>query len=316
MIVFLLIALGAGATSALLVASVASGSVLSVPLFYLAPLPILAVGLGWSHIAALIAASTAAVGVGLMSDVSLLGAYAACVGAPAYMLTYLALMARTVPVPGGERLEWFPVGRLILAAAVAGALATLALVPLVASNVEAYQAALRGLLQAALEDQAGETSTDAARLAELLAVVIPPTAAVLTMVMQLANLWLAGRISRLSGRLARPWPDLASARLPRGAAFLLFVSLSTAYLADGLLGLAAEALGATLIMAFGLVGLAVIHAITRGGGGRALVLVTCWLACLVLGWPFLIAAMGGIADTFLDLRGRFGRRGDRPANDA
>jgi hypothetical protein len=45
----LLIALGAGAASALLFASIASGSLLAILLFYLAPLPILIAALSWTH---------------------------------------------------------------------------------------------------------------------------------------------------------------------------------------------------------------------------------------------------------------------------
>ncbi|MFD2031197.1 hypothetical protein ACFSKM_14610 [Ancylobacter dichloromethanicus] len=65
-----LIALGAGAASALLVATVATGSPLALPLFYLAPLPVLIVGLGWTHRAALIAASAAAVAIGVFFSAS------------------------------------------------------------------------------------------------------------------------------------------------------------------------------------------------------------------------------------------------------
>src|SRR4051812_50170712 len=57
-----LIGVSAGAATALLFASVASGSALSVPLFYLAPLPILIAAMGWSHWAALIAAVVASAG--------------------------------------------------------------------------------------------------------------------------------------------------------------------------------------------------------------------------------------------------------------
>ena len=62
MMQIVLIGLGAGAAAALLFASVASGSPLSVLLFYLAPLPILIAALGWSHWAALIAAVVASAG--------------------------------------------------------------------------------------------------------------------------------------------------------------------------------------------------------------------------------------------------------------
>ena len=49
MMQIVLIGIGAGAATALLFASVASGSLISVLLFYLAPLPILIAALGWSH---------------------------------------------------------------------------------------------------------------------------------------------------------------------------------------------------------------------------------------------------------------------------
>jgi hypothetical protein len=51
-----LVGIGAGATSALMFASVASGSVLSIALFYVAPLPIMIAALRWSDWAAMIAA--------------------------------------------------------------------------------------------------------------------------------------------------------------------------------------------------------------------------------------------------------------------
>src|SRR4051812_46947229 len=59
MVQLVLIGIGAGAATALLFASIASGSIISILLFYLAPLPILIAALGWSHWAALIAAVAA-----------------------------------------------------------------------------------------------------------------------------------------------------------------------------------------------------------------------------------------------------------------
>ena len=65
MVPMVLIGIGAGAATALLFASVASGAVISILLFYLAPLPILIAAVGWSHWAALIAlAATVLVAIG------------------------------------------------------------------------------------------------------------------------------------------------------------------------------------------------------------------------------------------------------------
>ena len=66
MVQLILIGISAGAATALLFASVASGSPLSVLLFYLAPLPILIAALGWSHWAALIAAVVGLAGLAAM----------------------------------------------------------------------------------------------------------------------------------------------------------------------------------------------------------------------------------------------------------
>jgi len=59
MMQIILVGLGAGAAAALLFASVVSGSIAAVVLFYLAPLPILIAALGWSHLAGLLAAASA-----------------------------------------------------------------------------------------------------------------------------------------------------------------------------------------------------------------------------------------------------------------
>ncbi len=115
-----LVGLGAGASSALLFASALAGSALSIPLFCLAPLPILIAAIGWSHWAALAAAAIAAIalGLGFGSFVDFL----VSVGLPAWWLGYLALLARPAG-PAGE-LEWYPPGRLVLWAALLAALTT------------------------------------------------------------------------------------------------------------------------------------------------------------------------------------------------
>src|SRR5438552_7315453 len=106
MVQLFLIGIGAGAATALLFASVASGSLISVLLFYLAPLPILIAALGWSHWAALIAAVAAAVGLAAVFGTFFFIAFLIGIGLPAWWLGYLALLARpTATAPDG--LEWY-----------------------------------------------------------------------------------------------------------------------------------------------------------------------------------------------------------------
>src|SRR5262245_54540151 len=134
MMQFVVIGLGAGAAAALSFASVTSGTLLSVPLFYLAPLPTMFAGLGWSHWAALTAALAGAGALGVVFGAVFLFAFAAGAGIPGWWLGYLAMLARAAPATAGEHqderaLEWYPPGRLVLWAAILAALVVLAAIP-------------------------------------------------------------------------------------------------------------------------------------------------------------------------------------------
>jgi hypothetical protein len=137
---------------------------------------------------------------------------------------------------------------------------------------------------------------------------MPPAAACFSMVTLLANLWLGGRIARVSGRLSRPWPDISAMKFP-AAAPLLLAGLIAATFAPGLVGLVAVFFAATLLLAYAVLGFAVIHGATRGISARIIILVAAWLSVFVLGWPILLVALLGLADTFIDLRGRRSRGG-------
>jgi hypothetical protein len=209
MIQMVLVGLGAGAAAALLFASVASGSIAAVFLFYLAPLPIAIAALGWGHLSGLIAAAAATAVVAVLSGVFFIAVPVIAFGA--WWLGYLALLARPATNGGGDALEWYPVGRLVLWAAVIGTLVVAAAVPNFGTDQESLQAALRKTYEPILRDQA---------LIEVLVVAVPPAAAVFSTVTNLFNPQPAARIVKISGRLARPWPDLAALTLPPGAGLL------------------------------------------------------------------------------------------------
>jgi hypothetical protein len=298
MIQTVLVGLGAGAAAALLFASVASGSIAAVFLFYLAPLPIAIAALGWGHLSGLIAAAAATAAVAVLSGVFFIAVPVIAFGA--WWLGYLALLARPAANGGGAALEWYPVGRLVLWAAVIGTLVVAAAVPNFGTDQESLQAALRKTYERILRDQA---------LIEVLVVAVPPAAAVFSTVTNLFNLWLAARIVKISGRLARPWPDLAALTLPPTSAGLLAAAIAGSFLPD-LLGVLLGALAASLLMAFAVLGFAVLHAITRGMGSRAVVLAGVYGVTIVLGWPVLAMSVLGLAELALNIRGRVaGKRG-------
>src|SRR3954471_13006141 len=101
-----LIGIGAGAAAALLFASLASGSVFALVLFYLAPLPILIAGIGWNFVAGLIATVVASFCLALALNFYSGLTFLVGIGLPAWWFGYLALLARPADGAAREVLEW------------------------------------------------------------------------------------------------------------------------------------------------------------------------------------------------------------------
>jgi hypothetical protein len=321
MMQIVLIGIGAGAATALLFASVASGSVFSILLFYLAPLPIMIAALGWSHWAGMVAAVGAALSLAAVFGGMFFFAFLIGVGLPAWWLGYLAMLARPVPNGGTQTLEWYPTGRLVVWAAVLGALIVIAAIPNFGFDDETFRAGMRRGFERLIRQQTGSASSapvvvpgigDANRLIEFLIAVIPPAAAVLATITNLLNLWLAARVVKFSGRLKRPWPDLPAMVLPGSAAALLAGATAGSFL-GGLPGVVSGLLCASLLMAFAVLGFAVVHAITKGMDSRAFVLAGVYAAVFIFGWPVLALSLLGLAEVAFDIRSRLARRRGPPA---
>ena len=307
-----LVGLAAGFATALLYASVASGSLLSVLLFYLAPLPILIAALGWSHWAALIAAVVASASLAAVFGAFFFIAFLFGVGLPAWWLGYLALLARpAATAPGG--LEWYPVGHLVVWAAIISGLIVTAVMLNFGTDDESFRASLRRGFERMfnLRAASGETRSaprpELSRLIEALIVVLPPAAAVLTTITSVANLWLAERIVKVSGRLRRPPPDLAAMQFPAFAPAITALAIAAWFL-PGLPGMVGTVFSASLLMAYAILGFAVLHAITRGLNSRPFALSGIYVATIIFIWPVLAMSLLGLADTAFDLRGRAARR--------
>jgi len=325
MMQFGLIGIGAGAAAALLFASVTSGSWLSIVLFYLAPLPIMIAGIGWSHWAALTAALTAALALGLVFGTVFFFAFLAGAGIPAWWLGYLAMLAR--PAAAGANggspasLEWYPPGRLVVWAAVLAALIVVVAIPNFGTDAESFRAGLHQALSRMLRIETGAPAgtpltvpgvSNAERLIDFMVAAIPAAAAVLATITNTFNLWLSARIVKFSGLLKRPWPQLPAMTFPPLAAAALAIAMGLSFL-GGLIGIVAGVLSASLLMAFGLLGLAVLHAITQGINSRGFLLGGIYAAVLVFGWPVLALCLLGLIEIVFNIRARVARKRGPPA---
>ncbi|HYC16888.1 MAG TPA: DUF2232 domain-containing protein [Pseudolabrys sp.] len=316
------VAIGAGLAAALLFASVISGTLLSIPLFYLAPLPIMITGLGWGHWVALAAALTGASTLGIVFGVVFLFAFLAGAGFPGWFLGYLAMLARATSDNSHQQtLEWYPTGRLVVWAAILAALVVIVAIPNLGTDGESFRAGLHDALVRMLRLPNGASidtplalpgGADPERFINFLVAIIPATAAVLATLTNLANLWLAGRVVEFSGRLARPWPQLSAMHFPPLLAIVLAIAIALSF-GGGLIGIIARVVSASLLMAYGVLGFAVLHAITQGMNARAFLLTGTYLAVLLIGWVVLALCILGVLDSAIDIRGRVARNRRPPA---
>jgi hypothetical protein len=315
----LLIGAGAGLVSAALFASAATATALAGILFYLAPLPLCLAGLGWGTMAALLGAATGTIAVAAVLGPATGALFALSIGAPITVLCYLALLSRPVHIAAGQApgtLEWYPPGRLVGWAAVIAGLLAAAMVLMLGYDAQSYRESIRNILSQSSLKQLDPDGTlfneeTITRLSTVLARALPAAFAVVWLSITLFNLWLAGLVVQASGRALRPWPDLNALELPNSS-FLLFVgALALAFL-PGLPGLLATGLAGSLLFAYVLQGLAVLHVWSRGLPLRGLLLTAVYLGILLLGWVAIGVAALGLSEPMLRLRERAAMRGQPP----
>lgn len=312
-----LVAVIAGLAAAALYATVGTPTVVGALLFNLAALPLFVAGLGFGVKAAAAGGLVGALALALANDWRIGLLFAATAAAAPVVLTSLALkhrQAAATPPREGEvtagGLEWYPEGRIVLwAAALATALMVLTLL-VGGGDAESFRAAIRDVAHRVGTMVAGEDAAraqDLAAFADLMVIVIPLAAAVMWHVATMACFWLAARIVTLSGSSLRPWAAFGAMRFPPTSVVALLAA-SLAALLPGLAGFAGSLALAAMTSAFMLLGLAVVHGLTAGIGGRGLILASLYVALLVLNWllvPPLVAL--ALADMVFGLRARANR---------
>jgi len=137
-------------------------------------------------------------------------------------------------------------------------------------------------------------------------------AAMVATVINLFNLWLAARVVKFSGRLARPWPQLSLMTFPPLVSAALGIAVVLSFL-DGILGIVGGIVAASLILAYGVLGFAVLHAITQGMSARSFVLSVTYAGVILFGWPMLALCLLGLVETAIGLRARVSAKRAPPA---
>jgi hypothetical protein len=308
MIALLFIAMAAGSASALMFASIVSGAPISLLLFYLAPLPLMVAGLGWGPLSATVGGIAAAVGLGALFGLPYCIAFALIIALPAWWLGHLALLGRPIaanspPANEDASLEWYPVGRILLWVAAFAAIMTAAALLTLGSDAPTIIGTMRSALTSLMESA---QITPTQRGIDALVKIAPTAAALVAMMTLTLNLWLAAKITATSGRLHRPWPELRNAALPPMTLAILCVAIAFCF-TGGLLAMLAQIAATVLVVAYALIGFAVLHTVTLALKSRVLWLSCTYTIVIVFGWPMLAMTALGLADAVFGIRQRYWR---------
>lgn len=314
--------IAAGMATAVVFLSATTGPMAMRALLYLlTPLPLFLAGLSLGWVSALAGGLAGALAIALVTAPLFGVVFAASEAVPVVALTYLVMLGRPASGPGPDvdmatGTEWYPIGRVVIWAAILSAFMALIAVLFLGPDLDTLRATARKLVDewiSVLQSATGQTKElteeDRQRLATFGMYLLPGAVALSWMLTALLNLYLAGRIVLAAGQLGRPWPDLAAMRYPRFAPLVL-AAATLATLASGYAGLLASALSGALYFAYVLMGLAVVHYVTRGQSWRPFALWALYAVLLVLNTGVsVVIALIGLADGFIPIR-----RGGPPPN--
>ena len=311
----LLVGLVAGVAAALLFVSPFGGTPLAIPLFALTGLPIAIAGLGWGNLATLVAAVAGAAGAFAMAQ---------WVGALAFVLLFAvpvgwatAMATQPRPLPTGK--GWWPAGFVLANAAAAVAVGVILIGVVVGFDPPALtQEITQAMAEWAATVNPGPgdppTAADLEPLVRLNVTLLPATIGIIGVGMVALDLYLAEKSVRFSDLLRRPEEAMSTIAVPALVPAALVVAVVLAFV-PGTVGHAAEAVAGALGAAVALVGLAVLHALTRGMAGRIAVLAVSYALILLSGLPLVLFALLGIAENMFHLRARRLRpRGPTPTS--
>jgi hypothetical protein len=315
-----LIALAAGAASALMFASVISGVLFSIVLFYLAPLPLMVAAIGWGPIWATIGGIAAAIGLGTVFGLSYCIAFAVAVALPAWWLGHLVMLGRPTVTDAplenaapadSPAMEWYPVGRVLIWIAGLAALTTFAALLTLGTDAASITGSLHRGVSRVLGSAEVPVSPDLDQWIDAMIRIAPGAAATFATVTLSLNLWLAAKVTASSGLLRRPWPDLKALVLPPMTLAALFAAIGFCF-AGGLVAILAVIVTSTLLMAYALTGFAVLHTLTLALRSRPFWLGSTYALVMMFFWPLLAMVVLGLADAAFGLRQRFWRRQPPP----
>ena len=299
-----IMAIGAGICSAVAMYSIVVGSVLALPMFYLAPLPLYLAGLGVGAKGLLVAIAAALVTISLLGSLQTAIPYAVAYAVPTVIFCRHALLSH--PTASGKA-TWTPPGHLVATMSAIGctALVAVGLASMMDADAVSLQQTVSNFLGTAIDamnDQLPADTRDAIVLA--LGPLFPGMAVSSWIIMHLASAALGQSVLVRMKRNLRPAVTYRNLTLPDWCSWVLVISGAVALALPGDLGYIGHNLVIVALLPFFILGLAVAHTFARQTPKGPMLLVIFYVLLVVLGWAAFAVAGAGIVEQWIGLRKR------------
>lgn len=297
----LLIALVGGLASAIFFLAIRTGVPGAIALTYLASVPILAVGLSQGLLNTAIATIVACLSIALGIHVTAAGIYIAIAAIPALIVIRQSLFSQ--PGTTTEELEWYPIG-LVLSCLTAYGL-------IVLTGTSLYflgdEGGLTGRSQQLLSSVFAKVSAANPQITiplEGIARYLPGMLLSVWLLISIVNATLAQNVLSRIGHAIRPLPNYSSIELPNWMSLALAIVILLSFF-SGVFGDFGRNASPLLSTPFFLLGLAVIHTLSRRVSARGPVLFGVYFLLVIVGWLSALVVLLGVLEQWISLRERF-----------
>ena len=297
----LLIALVGGLASAIFFLAIRTGVPGAIALTYLASVPILAVGLSQGLLNAAIATIVACLSIALGIHVTAAGIYIAIAAIPPLIVIRQSLFSQ--PGTTMEELEWYPIG-LVLSCLTAYGL-------IVLTGTSLYflgdEGGLTGRSQQLLSSVFAKVSAANPQITiplEGIARYLPGMLLSVWLLISIVNATLAQNVLSRIGHAIRPLPNYSSIELPNWMSLALAIVILLSFF-SGVFGDFGRNASPLLSTPFFLLGLAVIHTLSRRVSARGPVLFGVYFLLVIVGWLSALVVLLGVLEQWISLRVRF-----------
>ena len=304
----MLTAIGAGAISGFASLAFMSGTPGALLAVYLAPLPMLMVGLDQGIKAVTIAGVSGIVIAAIAGNMLSSGLFALVHAFPAWIIVRQTMLR--YKLPGTKNEEWYPPGSTLCVLSVLSA----AFLIVAAIGSQGEVGGLQGLIRSYLDQVFTHVmpveEDDRSALVQLMTPLFPGYMGTSWVLMAAFNASVAMAILTRVQSTERPKTKLANLVLPDWISWFIVAAASVALIGQGELEFFGRNLTLVLAVPFFFLGLAVVHKLVCDISFSRMLLTAFYMALILSSWIVIVVISAGVAEQWLGLRRYFKNSGE------